>query len=265
MCGRTGNPHSPASRSKKPFRRPVGHRRAERLVIQVDQHHVVAGLTHGLGPLVLVVGVAGEHRVAGRHRAREPGLGQRAVRVRPVPDVDVGAHRGQPRPRESGSRCMSHLRNPRPHRCEARCAATGSPGTAPAAGGSRPAPPPTCSAESASGNGVSARALSDRARTVRNCPDSPVSKPGGVNRNHRGSESRSATIGSTSPVRAQNRRNSHTAVNIALTVEPDRIRPPRPGQISSHRLNRARSGRPIRRQSTPWAWHQPRNSATRPA
>ena len=89
-----------------------------------------------------------------------------------------------------------------------------------------------CSAVSASGNGVSARAFSARARTVRNWPDSPVSKPGGVNRSHRGSDNRSATIGSISPVRAQNRRNSHTAVSMALTVEPERTRPPRPGVAS---------------------------------
>jgi hypothetical protein len=29
------------------------------------------------------------------------------------------------------------------------------------------------------------------------------------------------------PVLAQNRRNSHTAVSVALTVVPERIRPPR--------------------------------------
>ena len=51
----------------------------------------------------------------------------------------------------------------------------------------------TCSPVSASGNGVSARAFNARARTVRNWPDSPASNPGGVNRSHRGSDSRSAT------------------------------------------------------------------------
>jgi hypothetical protein len=52
--------------------RPVGHRRTQRLVVEIHQHHLGAVLTHQLGPLVLVVAVAGEHRVADRHRAREP-------------------------------------------------------------------------------------------------------------------------------------------------------------------------------------------------
>ena len=50
-----------------------------------------------------------------------------------------------------------------------------------------------CSSVSASGNGACARALSARARTVRNWPDSPASNPGGVNRSHRGSDSCPAT------------------------------------------------------------------------
>jgi hypothetical protein len=74
----------------------------------------------------------------------------------------------------------------------------------------------------ASGNGVSDLALIERARTRRNCPDSPGSKPGGVKRRKRGSDSLSATIAAISPVRAQNRRNSHTAVKMAFTVEPER-------------------------------------------
>ena len=53
--------------------RPIGHRRAQRLVVEIHQHHLGAVLfAHQLGPLVLVVAVAGEHRVADRHRAREP-------------------------------------------------------------------------------------------------------------------------------------------------------------------------------------------------
>ena len=93
----------------------------------------------------------------------------------------------------------------------------------------QPSTAATCSAVSASGNGVCARAFSARARTVRNWPDSPASKPGGVNRSHRGSDSRSATPASITPVRAQNRSSSHTAVMTALTVDPDRSRPPGPG------------------------------------
>jgi hypothetical protein len=83
----------------------------------------------------------------------------------------------------------------------------------------------TCSSVNASGKGVCARAFNTRARTVRNWPDSPASNPGGVNRSHRGSDSRSATAKSINPVRAQNRKNSHTAVSVALTVVPERIRP----------------------------------------
>ena len=122
-----------------------------------------------------------------------------------------------------------------------------------------------CPGVSASGNGVSARAFSARARTVRNWPDSPVSNPGGVNRSHRGSESRSATACSISPARAQNRSSSHTAVSTALTVDPERCRPVRAGLASTQCLNRARSLRLTRRQSTPCAWHQLRNDAARPA
>ena len=123
----------------------------------------------------------------------------------------------------------------------------------------------TCSRVSASGNGVSARAFSARARTVRNWPDSPASNPGGVNRSHRGSDSRSATTASISPLRAQKRSSSHTAVRIALTVDPDRIRPVRVGVTSTQCLNRASCANSTRRQSTPCKAHQPRNSATRPA
>ena len=50
-----------------------------------------------------------------------------------------------------------------------------------------------CSGVNASGNAVSALALSVRVRTLRNWPDSPASKPGGVNRSQRGSDNRSAT------------------------------------------------------------------------
>ena len=77
---------------------------------------------------------------------------------------------------------------------------------------------PACSGVNASGNAVSALALSIRARILRNWPDSPASKPGGVNRSHRGSDNWLATACSITPVRAQNRRNSHTAVSVALTV-----------------------------------------------
>ena len=79
-----------------------------------------------------------------------------------------------------------------------------------------------CSAVRASGKGVSALDLIDLARTMRNWPDSPTSKPGGVNLSQRGSDSRSATTISISPVLAQNRNSSHTAVRTAFTVEPVR-------------------------------------------
>lgn len=61
-------------------------------MVEVDQHQigVIAG-QHG--PLILVVDVTGQHRVAGRHGARETGLRQRAVGVGPVPNVDVRAYR----------------------------------------------------------------------------------------------------------------------------------------------------------------------------
>jgi site-specific recombinase XerD len=45
----------------------------------------------------------------------------------------------------------------------------------------------------AAGNADSALALSMRARTMRNWPDSPASKPGGMNRSQRGPLNRSAT------------------------------------------------------------------------
>ena len=124
---------------------------------------------------------------------------------------------------------MSLRRSPAPRRSAGRCAAARPPGSARGAGGSRPAPPSTCSPVSASGNGVSARAFNARARTVRNWPDSPASNPGGVKRSQRGSDNRSATAASINPVRAQNRSSSHTAVRIALTVDPDRARPARAG------------------------------------
>ena len=123
----------------------------------------------------------------------------------------------------------------------------------------------TCSLVSASGNGVSARAFNARARTVRNWPDSPASNPGGVKRSHRGWDNRSATAASINPVRAQNRSSSHTAVRIALTVDPDRVRPVRAGATSSQCLNRASCASSTPRQSTPCPAHQPRNSAARPA
>jgi hypothetical protein len=122
-----------------------------------------------------------------------------------------------------------------------------------------------CSGVSASGNGVCACTLSSRARTVRNWPDSPVSNPGGVNRSQRGSDNRSATAMSITPVLAQNRRNSHTAVSVALTVAPERSRPPLPGVASTKCLNRARATRLIEDHSTPCPAHQPRKLATRPA
>jgi hypothetical protein len=123
----------------------------------------------------------------------------------------------------------------------------------------------SCSSVSASGNGVAARAFNARARTLRNWPDSPASNPGGVNLSHRGSDSRSATAASINPLRAQKRSSSHTAVRIALTVVPDRGAPFRVGVTSTQCLNRANSASSTRRQSTPAAAHQPRNSAARPA
>jgi hypothetical protein len=122
-----------------------------------------------------------------------------------------------------------------------------------------------CSPVNASGNGVSARAFNDRARTVRNRPASPASNPGGVNRRYRGSDSRSATTCSIAPVLAAKRRNSHTAVKIALTVAPDRACPSRYGVTSSQCLNRARSAKPIVAQSIPPCRHQLRKTAVRPA
>lgn len=86
-----------------------------------------------------------------------------------------------------------------------------------------------------------------------------------MKRSQRGSESRSATATSTIPTRAQNRSSSHTVMSTALTVEPERTRPPRIGVASTQCLKRASSPRPTLRQSTPSASHQPRNSATRPA
>ena len=124
---------------------------------------------------------------------------------------------------------------------------------------------PACSGVNASGNAVSALALSIRARTIRNWPDSPASKPGGVNRSQRGSDSWPATACSITPVLAQNRRNSHTAVSMALTVAPERSRPPRPGVASTKCLKRARLARLIEDHSTPWLAHHPRKLATRPA
>jgi hypothetical protein len=56
-----------------------------------------------------------------------------------------------------------------------------------------------CSGVNASGNAVSALALSVRVRTIRNWPHSPASKPGGVNRSQRGSDNRSATACSITP------------------------------------------------------------------
>ncbi len=104
-----------------------------------------------------------------------------------------------------------------------------------------------------------------RARTVRNWPRSPASNPGGKNRNQRGSDNRSATAWSISPVRAQNRRNSHVAVNTALTVAPLRSRPGRYGVASNQCLNRARSGKLIVVQSNPTSSHHDKNTAVRPA
>jgi hypothetical protein len=92
-----------------------------------------------------------------------------------------------------------------------------------------------------------------------------MSNPGGVNRSHCGSDSRSATTGSMNPARAQNRSSSHTPVKIAFTVDPDRLRPVRDGVTSTQCLNRASSASWTRRQSTPEAAHQPRNTAARPA
>ena len=96
-------------------------------------------------------------------------------------------------------------------------------------------------------------------------PRSPASNPGGKNRNQRGSDNRSATAWSISPVRAQNRRNSHVAVNTALTVAPLRSRPGRYGVASNQCLNRARSGKLIVVQSNPTSSHHDKNTAVRPA
>jgi hypothetical protein len=72
-----------------------------------------------------------------------------------------------------------------------------------------------------------------------------------VNRSQRGSESRSATAWSITPVLAQNRKNSHTAVSVALTVEPARRCPRRCGVASTKCVKRARVGTLIEDQSTP--------------
>ena len=117
---------------------------------------------------------------------------------------------------------------------------------------------------SASGKGVSARALTWRTRTVRNCPRSPASKPGGKNRSRRGSDSCSATAWSITPVLAQNRRNSHIVIKMASTVPSRRILPLPIGDTSSQCLKEARPGKSIVFQSTPRAWHQLKNTATLP-
>ena len=108
-----------------------------------------------------------------------------------------------------------------------------------------------CSGVNASGNAASALALSVRVRTIRNWPDSPASKPGGVNRSQRGSDNRAATACSITPVLAQNRKNSHTAVRIAFTVVPERNRPSRRGVASMKCLKRANPGRLMDDHSTP--------------
>ena len=117
----------------------------------------------------------------------------------------------------------------------------------------------------ASGKGVSGLDLIALACTMRNCPDSPASKPGGMNLSQRGSESCSATAVSIRPVLAQNLRSSHTAVRMAFTVEPDRYRSWRIWVISKKCLKRARSESLIVCQSRPFESHQPRKAATRPA
>ena len=80
----------PGQPLEEPLRRAVGHRRAQGLVVEVDEHHVAAVLAEDLRPLVLVVGVASQHRVAGGHGPGKRRLGQRAVRVSPVPHMNVG-------------------------------------------------------------------------------------------------------------------------------------------------------------------------------
>ena len=159
---------------------------------------------------MLVVGVTGEHRVAGRHRAREPDLANAPFGLARWRTCTCAPTTAQPSPRESGSKCMSVRRRPNasPIRrpvCSSRSNRKSSRGRRQHASTAS-----TCSPVSASGNGVSARAFNARARTLRNWPDSPTSNPGGVKRSHRGSDNRSATAASINPVRAQNRSSSHT-------------------------------------------------------
>jgi hypothetical protein len=56
---------------------------------------------------------------------------------------------------------------------------------------------------------------------------------------------------SITPVLAQNRKNSHTAVRIAFTVAPERNRPSRRGVASTKCLKRANLGRSMDDHSTP--------------
>ena len=140
----------------------------------------------------------------------------------------------QPSARESGSRCMSAPRSPSastdPH---ARCPASKNhqellAGTAAARQHRRRTARRSALRETASPPVPSAPGPGPRG-TARSCPGS---NPGGANRSHRGSDSRSATTCSTTLFLAQTRRNSHTAVSVALTVAPERSRPPRPGVTS---------------------------------
>ena len=262
-----GEPASSREPLEPALRGPVGHRRADRLMVEVDHDHLSPVLAGQPGPLMPVAGVSGEHRVAGRHGPRETGLRQRAVRVSPVPHVHMSPHH-----RAAQRACVRqqvHVRPAQPQRLtdpqafsrsRRRTTRNWSRGRRQHASTAS-----ACSSVSASGNGVCTRALSARERTVRNWPDSPASNPGGVNRSHRGSDSCSATAMSISPVRAQNRRNSHTAVSVALTVAPERSRPPRPGVTSMKCLKRASDARLTEDQSTPCPAHQPRKLATRPA
>ena len=87
-----GEPASSREPLEPALRGPVGHRRADRLMVEVDHDHLSPVLAGQPGPLMPVAGVSGEHRVAGRHGPRETGLRQRAVRVSPVPHVHMSPH-----------------------------------------------------------------------------------------------------------------------------------------------------------------------------
>ena len=97
-------PHrKPAVRGQpfeEPFRRTIGHRRAQRFVVEVDEHHVAVVAAEDLRAFELVVRVRRQHRLARRHGAGKPRLRQRAIGIGPVPHVNVSAqHRATHTPR----------------------------------------------------------------------------------------------------------------------------------------------------------------------